>query len=52
MNPSDDAPYIECQRRNVGKRLLTITANLFWGRSKGKEGCEAIIVTAETELQL
>jgi hypothetical protein len=27
----------------VAKGLLTITANLFWGRSKGKEGCEAIM---------
>lgn len=23
------------------KGLLTMTANLFWNRSKGKEGCEA-----------
>ena len=27
----------------MAKRLLTITANLFWGRSKGKDGCEAIM---------
>jgi len=25
------------------KRLLIITANLFWDRSKGKEGCKAIM---------
>jgi hypothetical protein len=44
MNPSDDAPYIEYQRRNVARRLLTMIANLFWGKSKGKECCEAIMI--------
>jgi hypothetical protein len=43
MNPSDDAPYIECQRRNIVKGLLAMTANLFWGRCKGKEGFKAIM---------
>ena len=43
MNPRDDAPYAKCQRRHVVKGLLTMTANLFWGRSKGKEGCDVII---------